>query len=104
MDHKQFLDGASAPRKHYDSERSRWWKLSPIEAADAISQELNLLEKMQTKRIEQYMSSARLYGNLSVTGMAGVTWSRLAAIQPGLRDKISYNVVQSCVDTAQSKM
>lgn len=83
---------------------SRWWQLDGQQAADAISATLNRMRDNQTLRHTQSVISARLYGNLAPTSLAGVSFSKLAASQPALRDRVSFNVIQSVVDTVTAKL
>jgi hypothetical protein len=48
--------------------------------------------------------SARLYGNLSLMGLNGLTYSKIASVQSAVKDRISYNVVQSVIDTITAKI
>lgn len=86
------------------SPNARWWMLDGQQAADGISSVLNRMRDNQTLRHTQWVISARLYGNLAPTSLAGVSFSKLATAQPALRDRVSYNVIQSCVDTVVSKI
>lgn len=82
----------------------RWWMLDGQQAADSISATLNRMKDNQTLRHTQWVISARLYGNLAPTSLAGISFSKLATTQPALRDRVSYNVIQSVVDTVTSKV
>lgn len=82
----------------------RWWLLDGQEAADSISSTLTRMRDNQTLRQTQWVISARLYGNLAPTSLAGVSFSKLATTQPALRDRVSYNLVQSIVDTVTAKI
>jgi len=82
----------------------RWWLLEGDKAADSISATLNRMRDNQTLRHTQWVISARLYGNLAPTSLAGVSFSKLATTQPALRDRVSYNLIQSIVDTVTSKV
>lgn len=95
---------SGVPDKLPDNKERRWWMLKGQDAADVISGTLNLIRDAQSFRATQWIVSARLYGNLAPTTLAGVSFSKLAAQQPALRDRISYNVVQSVVDTAVSRV
>ena len=95
---------SGVPDKLPDNKERRWWMLEGQDAADVISGTLNLIRDAQSFRATQWIVSARLYGNLAPTTLAGVSFSKLAAQQPALRDRISYNVVQSVVDTAVSRV
>ena len=95
---------SGVPDKLPDNKERRWWMLDGQDAADVISGTLNLIRDAQSFRATQWIVSARLYGNLAPTTLAGVSFSKLAAQQPALRDRISYNVVQSVVDTAVARI
>jgi hypothetical protein len=95
---------SGVPDKLPDNKERRWWMLKDSDAADVISGTLNLIRDAQSFRATQWIVSARLYGNLAPTTLAGVSFSKLAAQQPALRDRISYNLVQSVVDTAVAKV
>ena len=82
----------------------RWWLMTGPEMANSVAMTLNVIRDAQSFRATQWIVSSRLYGNLSPTTLAGVSFSKLAAQQPALRDRISYNVVQSVVDTAVARV
>lgn len=82
----------------------QWWTLDGDQVADSISAVLTRMRDNQTLRHTQWVISARLYGNLAPTSLAGVSFSKLAATQPALRDRVSYNVIQSVVDAITSKI
>ena len=95
---------SGVPEKLPDNKERRWWMLKGQDAADVISGTLNLIRDAQSFRATQWIVSARLYGNLAPTTLAGVSFSKIAAQQPALRDRISYNLVQSVVDTVVAKV
>lgn len=95
---------SGVPDKLPDNKERRWWMLKGSDCADVISGTLNLIRDAQSFRATQWIVSARLYGNLAPTTLAGVSFSKLAAQQPALRDRISYNLVQSVVDTVVAKV
>lgn len=82
----------------------QWWTLKGDEVADSVSAVLTRMRDNQTLRHTQWVISARLYGNLAPTSLAGVSFSKLAATQPALRDRVSYNVIQSVVDAITAKI
>ena len=95
---------SGVPDKLPDNKERRWWMLKDAAAADVISGTLNLIRDAQSFRATQWIVSSRLYGNLAPTTLAGVSFSKIAAQQPALRDRISYNLVQSVVDTVVSRV
>jgi hypothetical protein len=63
-----------------------------------------MLSEYDSKRQTQYQISTRLYGNSNLMGLNGLSYSKIASVQNTLKDRISYNVVQSCIDTVTSKI
>lgn len=102
IDYTSFTDGTgtTGPISH---DRT-WWKLKKSEIPAAINGVTLFLHTHQSRRQTQNLLSARLYGNLSVMGLNGLTYSRVASVQNALKDRISYNVIQSVVDTLVAKI
>ena len=113
MDYTDFKEEGSADDKKkaaepLASQHHRWWLLpvgkddaSPV--ANAISETLNILDRAQAGYIAQIVRSTRLYGNMAMSGLNGIIFGGNAAA--GLstgpsRERLTYNVVQSCIDTA----
>src|SRR5689334_15946241 len=104
MDHKDFHEkGKPRPESDLPPDK-RWWTMEPEEASRSITSVLETLKDYQRQRLAQYIVSARPYGNLSLMGLLGFSASRLAAAQNALRSRLTYSVVQSVIDTAQSRM
>ena len=81
----------------------RWWEEKDQKAADSVTSVLETLTENQNERLRQMLISTRLYGNLSIMGTNGISFSRMASIHPALRERMSFNVVQSAIDTIISK-
>lgn len=98
------LDGSTKERE--TPQNLRWWELEGQNAADAIGHVISEIDKAQASRTAQILSSARLYGNIPMMGLNGVSYSGFGAAgsQSTIRERMSYNVVQSVVDTVTSKM
>lgn len=105
MDITSFSVNGAPPanRKSGDFER-QWWKLRPDEAAKAIQSTVRFLSENQTARQMQIVVSTRLYGNAPTLGAPGLSYTRAPVIQSALKDRVTYNVVQSCIDTATAKI
>lgn len=88
-----------------DLNQRRWWKLKGSACANSIGGTVDFLQKAQAPRIRQQVINQSLYGNRRLTGAQGAARARLlaqnAAAKQGL---ITYNAVQSIVDTATSKI
>jgi len=104
MDFRDFhVKGEKRPNKELEA-RPRWWlEEENLKIAQSVSAALEVISKDQNERLKQYLISTRLYGNLGVSGPSGTSFSKLSSTHPVLKDKISYNVVQSAVDTIVSK-
>jgi len=82
----------------------KWWLLEGEELAAAIFGTVKYLQNYQSLRTTQLITSTRLYGNLSLMGLNGLTYSKLASVTSQSGSRITYNVCQAAVDTAQAKM
>lgn len=102
MDYSDF--SASGPVQKDISNAKRWWDLSEEEMPGAIASIVEFLWKHQGARQTQLLMSARLYGNLSIMGLNGLSYSRVTAVQNQLRDRIAYNVIQSAIDAVTAKI
>jgi hypothetical protein len=84
---------------------SRWWTLkNHDEIAQAVCAVVQTLSQADSVRQSQMQTSARLYGNVSLMGLTGLTFARGQRGMPGTKERITYNVAQSGVDTITSKM
>lgn len=83
-----------------------WWKEeSDIGIAQSVQSVVSTIMEFDGRRQTQYQISARLYGNTDLMGVNGLTFSKVAGNQQnGMRDRISYNVVQSAIDTITAKI
>lgn len=82
----------------------RWWTLKGPELAQAITQTVNYLAEYDTQRQTQYQTSVRLYGNVNLMGVNGLSQSKRQATASAIKDRVTYNVVQSGIDTITAKM
>ncbi len=86
----------------------KWWAIegedSSEKIADSIAVIIQTLKNSQNKLEAQRQASARLYGNIPLYGTLGLSTNRGAATLPVVRDRLTYNVVQSCVDTVTAKI
>lgn len=80
----------------------RWWVMKEAACANAVRSIVESLQRAQTSRIRQAVVSSRLYGNLTLQGNAGAAYARLLASQSAAKDRMTYNAIQSIVDTLVS--
>jgi len=104
IDFRSFTDNSNTQTSPVAIDK-RWWAMRSAEdQCNAVSGAIGFLQKHQSMRQTQLVTSARLYGNLSLIGINGLSFTRQAATTPGGRDKVTYNVCQSTVDTITSKI
>lgn len=85
--------------------RLRWWASKGAECAKLIQSQLKTLQDLQSPRVRQQVINQGLYGNRRLTAVQSAARMRLLAQQSTARQYlISYNAVQSIIDTATSKI
>lgn len=102
IDYKSFTDG-TAQQGPLSNDR-KWWLQDKQDIPAAINGITRFLHDHQSRRMTQNLLSARLYGNLSVMGLNGLTYSKIASAGQAIKDRVSYNVVQSVIDTLVAKI
>lgn len=102
MDYTQFGDKQPLEEGQYYTKK--WWKAPKDERAQAVCSTLKSLSEYDGRRQTQYQISTRLYGNLNLMGLNGLSYSKIASVQNSLKDRISYNLVQSVIDTVTAKI
>lgn len=81
----------------------RWWELTPEEATETITANLDYWIVNQTWRTNSYKRYAKLYMNLPIFTALG-TSSSLNHQNAWSSDRLSFNVCQSCVDALTSQI
>jgi hypothetical protein len=82
--------------------KSQWWKEPKEDQFLHITAVTNGIIESQSYRQIQNLRYARLYANQEIMGFGVGLYDR--ANQTPVSNRISYNVVKSCVDTAASKI
>lgn len=83
----------------------RWFEREGAACADGITSDLVLLRRHQQQRLTQYVVSTRLYGNLPPLPFGGMSTVRLNdRIASVIRERISFNVVSSVIETIVAKI
>jgi len=83
---------------------SRWWNLEGQQCAAAIGDDVEFLKKNQSVRLRQHNISERLYGNYGITTSSGSNYTRLSMGMQSSNDRVTYNVVQSTIDTLTARV
>ncbi len=96
--------GDPEPKTLPDQRPRRWWELTGTECSESIESTVAALQKAQEPRMRQQAISMRLYGNFSVFGPAGIVYAKAMSGQTAVKDRMTYNAVQSIIDTVHSKI
>src|SRR5271166_238320 len=105
IDYSSFsTNTGNVPQNITSPQNKRWWEERGIDLSAALFGTVKYLQSNQSMRTTQLLSSTRLYGNLSLMGLNGLTYSKLASVTSQSASRITYNVCQAAVDTAQAKM
>jgi hypothetical protein len=100
MDYTQLTSGAVA-----STPNTAWWKAKgEIEQASTIEGLIEFLRRIQSDRTRQMQLSALLYGNLSPMALSGLSRGKPTARKGMLKERISYNVIASAIDTVVAKI
>ena len=83
----------------------RWWLAQdPQMLCGAIMQQMAAIIQSDKGRIESYNTYARLYGTFTPTYWNGYQLANSGRPVNSQRDRLTYNIVQSCVDTLTSRI
>lgn len=102
IDYRNFSPGGEL--KTQGSLEKRWWLLPKDDLPQALTQIVHTLGQADSKRQTQYQISTRMYGNTNLMGVNGLSFSKITSVQNALKDRLSYNIVQSGIDTITAKM
>lgn len=100
MDYTKFNQGGDGNQQF----NKRWWSVNKTDRSGAVFSVVKFISQYDSKRQTQYQISNRLYGNNNLIGMNGLSFSKMASSQNVIKDRISYNVVQSVIETIVAKM
>jgi hypothetical protein len=105
VDYTKFGDGKAPQGEELQSVARKWWLCEdPEDLVSAVTATVYHLQQRQVSRLTQHVISTRLYGNMAMPGLAGWGYSRVGSNASVLRERISYNVVQSAIDTITAKI
>lgn len=93
-----------APLSVSNSVDKRWWLLPTKEIPSSLFRIVHTIGQADSKRQTQYQISTRLYGNTNLMGVNGLSFAKITSVQNALKDRLSYNIVQSGIDTITAKI
>jgi hypothetical protein len=104
VDYTKFSNnGENQPNSEAVSDR-RWWLVNKSDRAQTIAGVIKMIIESDTKRQVQYQISSRLYGNSTLMGVNGISVTRIMTPNSAPKDRITFNVVQSAIDTVTAKI
>lgn len=101
MDYKSFTTGTEISP---NAQPRKWWEEKGEDLSAAIWGTVKYLQNNQSLRMTTMLTATRLYGNMSLMGLNGLTYSKLASVTSASSSRITYNIIQSVIDTVCSKM
>lgn len=81
---------------------NRWWLATEAEMPRAIMQQVAAIIQSDRGRIESYNTYAKLYGTYTPTFWNGYALANSGKPTGPARDRLTYNIIQSCIDTVTS--
>lgn len=83
---------------------NRWWMASDEHLPGAVLSQVAAIIKADRGRIDSYNTYARLYGTYVPTFWNGYQLTNSGRPTAPVRDRLSYNLVQSCIDTVTANV
>jgi len=84
-----------------------WWNIEDESKVHIYAvEQLRFLDQNQTYMSQKNLRNVRLYGNLDVMGLTPFNYLRSTGMNTnlGFPSRVTYNVVQSCIDTLVAKI
>lgn len=82
----------------------RWWTAEEDTLPGAVMGQVGAIIKSDMGRIESYNTYAKLYGTYTPTFWNGYQLANSGKPTAPMRDRLTYNIVQSCIDTLVSRI
>lgn len=103
VDYTKF-SSTGEPQAKEGAINKRWWDSPKEQIAQDVTRIVKFLGENDSRRQTQYQISTRLYGNNTLMGINGLSYTKIASVQNQMKDRVSYNLVQSAIDTITAKM
>lgn len=100
VDHTKFSNNKAQTDADSGSFDRRYWLSNKTEIPDNVIRIVNFLIKNDSSRLSQYNTSARLYSNFQGLGLN----TQRAPAFGQTKERVSYNLIQSGIDTVVAKM
>lgn len=86
------------------SGKAKWWLAKEGEAHTHVFNVIKKIKQHNGHRTNNNLYFAKLYSNMDIAGLAGGMYGRTANQDILGQNKVTYNVVKSCIDTAAAKI
>ena len=107
-DYRDFKEAGNTDdvtNKDVTGHRRDWWNSKDsMEMAQSITSTVVYLSTHQSARLTQYNNSVRLYGNMTLMGLNGLSFNKIMNQQTPQRDRVTYNLMMSVIDTITAKI
>lgn len=98
------INGEPPKDKSSQGFNKRWWLSSDKLIYQDLGSVFSQLYKYDSQRATQYIISTKLYANTTLMGTQGISLAKIAtSTQNTPKERLSYNLVQSVIDTLVSK-
>lgn len=106
IDFEDFRFGSEKPvKKKIPATNVRWWLAQDEKTlCGAVMQQAYAIIQADKGRIESYNTYARLYGTYTPTYWNGYQLANSGKPTSPQRDRLTYNIIQSCIDTLTSRV
>ena len=82
----------------------RWWLADKKTLPDAVFTQVAAIIQADKGRIDSYNTYAKLYGTWTPTFWNGYQLASSGRPSATMRERLTYNIVQSCIDTLTSRI
>jgi hypothetical protein len=89
---------------HQGSPRDKWWVVPEEKAYDEVFAVCRWVRENQNYRAVANLRYARLYSNMEILGLQAFNFARTNNIKNAMTNRVTYNVIKSCTDTAVAKI
>lgn len=102
--------GRDVPVVKYNAEvekagiKSKWWEQPEGEMHAHVIGVVKQIREKQSHRTVNNLRFARLYANMEILGLQAGLFAQVAEPKSFLTNRMSFNVIAACIDTAASKI
>lgn len=110
LDYTQFTEKGKKPtaqtiqRINISNAGVRWWLAEDKMMPDAVFSQVAAIIQADKGRIDSYNTYAKLYGTWTPTFWNGYQLASSGRPSAPMRERLTYNIVQSCIDTLTARI